>query len=337
MAPAVEHIIQNEYRVTHIQVSLDLRQMAPDDELLFDGNYIRAYLEVRSTAPVYPEAALARNRSSSAGWMEGRCMSSTNAKLNCRVHREMNEVASSHCFNAWQTRIPVKQKKKKKKEKTAKHLEKTKPVLFIFSTNPTQTHLKTLKFLERLDGLAGAGEHTENVEANLAIGTLALVCRSDRVSGGAYRLAQRPALPHGNRIAFHDTECGRNMRRDVFMALFITAVFGNVVQVVPADDQRAVHLGGDDGASQDTSTDRDEASEGTLLVCRANVGLAQEFKFPFSLRLFHPPSCGITPRPRLIPIQAHFTPQSPQPLRPKPAELRGTNQCRSPQWPPWAS
>ena len=161
------------------------------------------------TALVYPGTALARNRSSSAGWMEGRCMSSTNAKLNCRVHREMNEVASSHYFNAWQTRIPVMQNKKKK---IAKHLEKTKPVLFIFSTNPTQTHLKPLKFLERLDGLAGAGEYTENVEANLAVDKLAFVCRSDRVSGGVYRLAQRPALPHGNRIAFLDTECGRNMR-----------------------------------------------------------------------------------------------------------------------------
>ena len=109
------------------------------------------------------------------------------------------------------------------------------------------------------------------------------------------------------------------------MAFFVTAVFGNVVQVVPTDDQRAVHLGGDDGASQDTSTDRDEASEGTFLVCRANVEL---------VRLFHPPGCRITPHP---PVQAHFTPQGPQPLRPKPAELRGTNQCRSPQWPPWGS
>jgi len=143
----------------------------------------------------------------------------------------------------------LSKKKKERKKKQQNTWRKQSPFLFIFSTNPTQTHLKTLKFLERLDGLAGAGEHTENVEAN--------------------RLAQRPALPDGNRIAFHDTECGRNMRRDVFMALFVTAVFGNVVQVVPADDQRAVHLGGDDGASQDTSTDRDEASEGTLLV---NVG-----------------------------------------------------------------
>ena len=44
-------------------------------------------------------------------------------------------------------------------------------------------------------------------------------------------------------------------------------VLGDVVEVVPADDEGAVHFGGDDLASQDTATDGDVASEGALLVC----------------------------------------------------------------------
>lgn len=50
------------------------------------------------------------------------------------------------------------------------------------------------------------------------------------------------------------------------MALLITVVLGDVVEVVPADDEGTVHLGGDDGAGQDTATDGDETGEGALLV-----------------------------------------------------------------------
>ena len=39
------------------------------------------------------------------------------------------------------------------------------------------------------------------------------------------------------------------------------------MEVVPADDEGAVHFGGDDLAGQDTATDGDVASEGALLVC----------------------------------------------------------------------
>ena len=52
------------------------------------------------------------------------------------------------------------------------------------------------------------------------------------------------------------------------MALLVTVVLGDVVEVFSPDDQSTVHLGGDDGAGQDTATDRDEAGEGALLVCR---------------------------------------------------------------------
>ena len=50
------------------------------------------------------------------------------------------------------------------------------------------------------------------------------------------------------------------------MPPLVTVVLGDVVQVLAADDERTVHLGGDDGASQDTAADGDLANEGALLV-----------------------------------------------------------------------
>jgi hypothetical protein len=43
------------------------------------------------------------------------------------------------------------------------------------------------------------------------------------------------------------------------------------VEVFPADDDGSVHLGGNDGTGQDTATNRDETSEGALLVCRVKM------------------------------------------------------------------
>lgn len=51
------------------------------------------------------------------------------------------------------------------------------------------------------------------------------------------------------------------------MALLVTGVLGDVVQVLSPDDDGAVHLGGDDGAGEDTATDGDQTGEGALLVC----------------------------------------------------------------------
>ena len=56
------------------------------------------------------------------------------------------------------------------------------------------------------------------------------------------------------------------MGGEVLVALLVTRVLGDEVEVLPADDDGTVHLGGNDGAGQDTATDRDETSEGALLV-----------------------------------------------------------------------
>lgn len=52
------------------------------------------------------------------------------------------------------------------------------------------------------------------------------------------------------------------------MSLLVTGVFWDEVKVFSADNESAVHLGGDDGTGQDTATNGNETSEWALLVCR---------------------------------------------------------------------
>ena len=51
------------------------------------------------------------------------------------------------------------------------------------------------------------------------------------------------------------------------MSLLVTCVLGDEMEVFSADNQSSVHLGGNDGAGQDTTTDGDETGERALLVC----------------------------------------------------------------------
>jgi hypothetical protein len=50
------------------------------------------------------------------------------------------------------------------------------------------------------------------------------------------------------------------------VALLITVVLGDKVEVLATDDDGALHLGRDDLSGEDTTTDRDIAGEGALLV-----------------------------------------------------------------------
>lgn len=61
------------------------------------------------------------------------------------------------------------------------------------------------------------------------------------------------------------------MGGEVLVALLVTGVLGNEVEVFAADDDRPVHLGRHDGAGEDTAADRDLAGEGALLVCEVRV------------------------------------------------------------------
>ena len=103
-----------------------------------------------------------------------------------------------------------------------------------------------LKLGELLDSLAGPGEHTEDVETD--------------------GLGERAALADDDLVTGLDTESGGDVGGEVLVALLVTRVLGDEVEVLPADDDGTVHLGGNDGAGQDTATDRDETSEGALLV-----------------------------------------------------------------------
>ena len=57
------------------------------------------------------------------------------------------------------------------------------------------------------------------------------------------------------------------MSGEVLVALLVTVVLGGELEVLAADDNGTVHLGGDDTAREDTATDRNETGERALLVC----------------------------------------------------------------------
>ena len=80
------------------------------------------------------------------------------------------------------------------------------------------------------------------------------------------RLGEGTALSDGDDVTVLDVEGGRAVSGNVLVTLLETTVLGDVVQVVPADDDGALHLGGDDDALEDAATDGDVAGEGALLV-----------------------------------------------------------------------
>lgn len=106
-----------------------------------------------------------------------------------------------------------------------------------------ESYLELAEFLNRL---ASSGQNAQNIETD--------------------SLGKRSALANGDLIALLDTESGRNMGGEVLVALLITRVLGDEVQVLSSDDDGSVHLGGNNGAGQDTATDGDKPSEGALLV-----------------------------------------------------------------------
>lgn len=81
-----------------------------------------------------------------------------------------------------------------------------------------------------------------------------------------YSLGERPALANGNLVTLLNTESRRDVGGKVLVSLLVTRVLGDVVKVLSSDDDGSVHLGGNDGAGQDTATDGDETGERALLV-----------------------------------------------------------------------
>lgn len=112
-----------------------------------------------------------------------------------------------------------------------------------------------------------------------------------------YSLGERTALADGDPVTLLNTESGGNVSGQVLVALLVTVVLGNVVEVFTADDDGAVHLGGHNTAGQDTATNGDKTGEGALLVCDQSVsGLIDStgtWRFKQDLQY-----CGSSPRGR---------------------------------------
>ena len=70
------------------------------------------------------------------------------------------------------------------------------------------------------------------------------------------------------------------MGGEVLVALLITRILGDVVKVLSSDNDSSVHLGGDDGAGQDTATDGNETGERAFLVCAKYCQLAAQSRKP---------------------------------------------------------
>lgn len=82
----------------------------------------------------------------------------------------------------------------------------------------------------------------------------------------AYRFAQRPTLPNCDLIPFLHSKSRADMRSQVLVSLLIPGVFGDKVEIFSADNEGAVHFGGDDGARQNTTADADFAGERAFFV-----------------------------------------------------------------------
>ena len=79
-------------------------------------------------------------------------------------------------------------------------------------------------------------------------------------------LGEGTALSDSDDVTLLDLEGGRAVSGKVLVTLLETTVLGDVVEIVPADDDGVLHLGGHDDALEDAATDGDVAGEGALLV-----------------------------------------------------------------------
>ena len=94
------------------------------------------------------------------------------------------------------------------------------PFTSLFLFFPALSH--TLKLGETLHSLAGSGQDTEHVETD--------------------GLGERPALANNDLVTGLDTEGGGDVCGEVLVALLVTGVLGDEVEVLAADDQGTWNL-----------------------------------------------------------------------------------------------
>jgi hypothetical protein len=114
------------------------------------------------------------------------------------------------------------------------------------------------------------------------------------------------------------------------VSLLVTGVLGDEVEVLSSDDDGSVHLGGNDGAGQDTATDGDETGEGALLVCRVKMS-AMRFNIESSGR----PNCARHARMHLHSRESSWMRSTSEMLLQTKYFPHPTYRCRCPQWRPW--
>ena len=79
-------------------------------------------------------------------------------------------------------------------------------------------------------------------------------------------LGQRTALSNGDNITLLHREGRTAVSMDILMPLLETTVLNNVVEVIPTDNNGALHLGRDDKSLKNLTTDGNISGEGALLV-----------------------------------------------------------------------
>ena len=82
-------------------------------------------------------------------------------------------------------------------------------------------------------------------------------------------LAERSTFTDDDNISFLDWESWWAMDWKISVSLFISIVFGNVVEIISSDNDGSLHLCGDTDSLEDLSSDWNVAGEWALFV---NVG-----------------------------------------------------------------
>ena len=116
----------------------------------------------------------------------------------------------------------------------------TEQILLIF-----KNYINTLEFLENLSSLLLAFD-LDDIETD--------------------GLGKRSAFTNDNSVTFLNIEARRAVSRDIGVALFVTVVFGLVVEVISTDDDSSFHLSRFDNTREDSASDANLGSEGALLI-----------------------------------------------------------------------
>ena len=79
-------------------------------------------------------------------------------------------------------------------------------------------------------------------------------------------LGKRSAFTNDNSVTSLNFKARRAVSRDVRVTLFVTVIFGLVVEVISTDDDSSFHLSRFNNTREDSASDANLRSEGALLI-----------------------------------------------------------------------